>query len=46
MATTEVKKDYTVQLILAWLLVGIPLVWGVWNTLLSAMQLFQAAPPA
>jgi hypothetical protein len=38
------KKDYTVQVILAWLLVGIPLVWGVWNTLLSAMQLFQSAP--
>ena len=40
------KKDYTVQLILAWLLVGIPLLWGVWNTLLNAMKLFQAAPPS
>jgi hypothetical protein len=42
----DAKKDYTVQVILAWLLVGIPLVWGVWNTLLSAMKLFDAAPPA
>jgi hypothetical protein len=37
----EVKKDYTIQVVLAWLLVGIPLVWGVWNTLENAMQLFQ-----
>lgn len=35
------RKDYTVQVILAWLLVGIPLVWGVWNTLKNAMQLFE-----
>jgi len=42
----DAKKDYTVQVILAWLLVGIPLIWGVWNTLLSAMQLFAATPPA
>jgi|AraplaMF_Col_mMF_1032025.scaffolds.fasta_scaffold00347_14 hypothetical protein len=42
----EAKKDYTVQLLLAWLLVGIPLIWGVWNTLLNAMKLFEAAPPA
>lgn len=38
---TEVRKDYTVQVALAWLLVGIPLLWGVWKTLLNAMQLFQ-----
>jgi hypothetical protein len=37
----EAKKDYTVRLVLAWLLVGIPLVWGVWTTLLNAMKLFQ-----
>ena len=36
----DVKKDYTVQVVLAWLLVGIPLLWGVWKTLLNAMQLF------
>jgi hypothetical protein len=35
------QKDYTVQLVLAWLLVGIPLVWGVWKTVLNAMKLFQ-----
>ncbi len=37
----EAKKDYTVQVVLAWLLVGIPLLWGVWKTLLNAMQLFE-----
>jgi hypothetical protein len=26
---------------LAWLLVGIPLAWGIWNTLLKAVALFQ-----
>ena len=37
----ESKKDYTVQVVLAWLLVGIPLIWGVWKTLLNAMKLFE-----
>jgi hypothetical protein len=27
--------------VLAWLLVGVPLVWGVWNTLLKAAALFR-----
>ena len=25
----------------AWLLVGVPLLWGVWNTLLKAAPLFR-----
>ncbi|HLW93341.1 MAG TPA: hypothetical protein VKS78_18825 [Roseiarcus sp.] len=29
------------KLVLAWAFVGIPLLWGVWNTLLAALQLFQ-----
>jgi len=33
--------NYTIQLVLAWLLVGIPLIWGIWKTLLNALQLFQ-----
>ena len=37
----EAKKDYTVQVVLAWLLVGIPLLWGVYKTLLNALKLFQ-----
>jgi hypothetical protein len=31
----------TLQLILAWGLVGIPLAWGVLQTLQNAMKLFQ-----
>jgi len=26
---------------LAWVLVGVPLIWGVWNTLLKAAALFR-----
>ena len=26
---------------LAWVLVGVPLLWGVWNTLLKAVALFK-----
>ncbi len=31
----------TLQLVLAWGFVGIPLVWGVSQTLLNALKLFQ-----
>jgi len=31
----------TLQLVLAWGFVGVPLVWGVFQTLLNALQLFQ-----
>jgi len=31
----------TLHLVLAWGFVGIPLVWGVYNTLRSAMALFK-----
>ena len=27
--------------LLAWVLVGVPLLWGVWNTLLKAAALFR-----
>jgi hypothetical protein len=27
--------------VLAWVLVGVPLLWGVWNTLLKAAALFE-----
>ena len=37
----ESKKDYTAQVVAAWLLVGIPLAWGVYKTLLNALKLFQ-----
>jgi hypothetical protein len=40
----NVKKSSAAAILLAWLLVGIPLGWGVYNTFLSSMKLFQAAP--
>ncbi|HLJ72336.1 MAG TPA: hypothetical protein VKU03_13535 [Roseiarcus sp.] len=30
-----------VKLVLAWAFVGVPLLWGVWNTLMAALQLFK-----
>jgi hypothetical protein len=42
------KKSSTAMILLAWLIVGIPLGWGVYNTLLNSMKLFtaQTAPVA
>jgi hypothetical protein len=42
------KKSSAGMILLAWVLVGVPLTWGVYNTLLNSMKLFQAppAPPA
>jgi hypothetical protein len=37
----SVKKSSAAMILLAWLVVGIPLGWGVYNTLLSSMRLFQ-----
>ena len=36
------NKSSAVTILLGWLLVGIPLGWGVYNTLLNSMKLFQA----
>jgi hypothetical protein len=35
------QENAQLKLVLAWLLVGIPLLWGVWRTLLNALPLFQ-----
>jgi len=40
----EVRQDYktpVTSLVLAWGFVGIPLAWGVVQTLLNALKLFQ-----
>jgi hypothetical protein len=48
----NIKKSSGVLILFAWLIVGIPLGWGVYNTLLGAMKLFQtpavqtAVPPS
>jgi hypothetical protein len=38
---TETSPNPTIQLILAWGFVGVPLAWGVLETLQNAMKLFQ-----
>lgn len=41
MQTTQQSGTTTLQLLLAWGFVGIPLIWGVLSTLTNAMKLFQ-----
>lgn len=43
MAVQETKHEsaMTLKLVLAWGFVGIPLAWGVLQTLINAMKLFQ-----
>lgn len=41
MANEQQTGSNTLQLILAWGFVGIPLAWGVLQTLQNAMKLFQ-----
>jgi hypothetical protein len=36
------KKSSAAMILLAWVLVGVPLTWGVYNTLLNSMKLFRA----
>jgi hypothetical protein len=43
----DTKKSSAAMILAAWVLVGVPLTWGVYNTLLNSMKLFQApATPA
>ncbi len=39
---TSTKKSSPVMILAAWVLVGVPLVWGVYNTFLNTKKLFQA----
>jgi hypothetical protein len=41
MATNTQDSSMTLKLILAWGFVGIPLTWGVVQTLINSMKLFQ-----
>ncbi len=38
---SEISGGNMAKLILAWTFVGVPLAWGVLQTLINAMQLFQ-----
>jgi hypothetical protein len=42
--TEELRKSSAGLILVAWLVVGVPLGWGVYNTLLNSMKLFQVAP--
>jgi hypothetical protein len=42
----DTKKSSGAMILLAWVLVGVPLTWGVYNTLLNSMKLFQAPAAA
>ena len=39
--SSEAKPGQWGLVAMAWLLVGIPLAWGIWNTLLKATALFR-----
>jgi len=41
MANDNQSGTTALELALAWGWVGIPLAWGVWETVLNAMKLFQ-----
>jgi hypothetical protein len=41
MMTTQTDNSMKVKLILAWGFVGIPLAWGVIQTIINSMKLFQ-----
>ena len=43
---TAVKKSSAAAILLAWLVVSIPLAWGVYNTARNAMKLFQPTASA
>jgi len=45
MNTTDNDPSNTPKLIVAWLFVGIPLIWGIWVSLTNIVKLF-SAPPA
>ncbi|MGA8229919.1 MAG: hypothetical protein WB795_00450 [Candidatus Acidiferrales bacterium] len=40
-ADPNAKKSSGFRLLVAWAIVGVPLAWGVYNTLLNSMKLFQ-----
>ena len=44
--TTRIKKTPATLILFAWLVVGIPAGWGVYNTVLNAKKLFATSPPA
>jgi hypothetical protein len=42
----ETKKSSSAMITIAWLIVGVPLGWGVYKSALNAAKLFQPQPVA
>jgi hypothetical protein len=40
------KKSSAIIILLAWIVVGLPAGWGIYNTARNSMKLFQQSPPA
>lgn len=40
----EVRKSSPVVVAIAWIIVGVPLAWGVYKSALNAVKLFQPQP--
>ena len=40
------KKSSVIIILLAWIVVGLPAGWGIYNTARNSMKLFQQSPPA
>ena len=45
MAERNQSTDNGLKLFIYWLIVGIPLAWGIWNTLLKLPALFKRSSP-
>ena len=42
----EIKRSSPALVALAWIIVGVPLAWGVYRSALNAVKLFQTPPAA
>lgn len=42
----EVRKSSPAMIAIAWIIVGVPLGWGVYKSTLNAVKLFQPQPVA
>jgi len=42
----EVKKSSPAMIAIAWIVVGVPLGWGVYKSSMNAVKLFQSQPAA
>jgi hypothetical protein len=38
---TSSRKNQTLALVVAWLIVGVPLAWGVWQVFVKSLDLFK-----